>query len=138
MLVKCINNTTQEFELIGLNDNDREPIISNYYSNIDEKCIYSIDVNECYNVYAIALINNELHYLLIGNLGYPQFYKVKLFEIVENDIFDLNVAIYYDNEFISYLITSEYLSNIETIKKIIRKDPNELIKFYDFTKFNKS
>lgn len=138
MLVKCINNTTYEFELIGLNDNDGEPITSNYYSNIDEKCTYSIDVNECYNVYAIALINNELHYLLIGNLGYPQFYKVKLFEIVENDIFDLNVATYYDNEFISYLITSEYLSNIETLKRIIRKDPNELIKFYDFTKFNKS
>lgn len=138
MLVKCINNTTYEFELIGLNDNDGEPITSNYYSNIDEKCTYSIDVNECYNVYAIALINNELHYLLIGNLGYPQFYKVKLFEIVENDIFDLNVATYYDNEFISYLITSEYLSNIETLKRIIRKDPNELIKFYGFTKFYKS
>lgn len=134
MLVRCINNVTYKFELIGVNDDEGDPILSNYYSNIGEKCTYSIDVNECYNVYAIAMINNELHYLLIGNLGYPQFYKVKLFEIVENDIYDLNIVKTFDNEFISYLITNDYLSNIETIKKIIRKDHNELSKFYNYTK----
>lgn len=134
MLVRCINNVTYKFELIGVNDDEGDPILSNYYSNIGEKCTYSIDVNECYNVYAIAMINNELHYLLIGNLGYPQFYKVKLFEIVENDIYDLNIVKTFDNEFISYLITNDYLSNIEAIKKIIRKDPNDLSKFYNYTK----
>lgn len=113
------------------------PIISNYYNNIGEKYTYSIDVDECYNVYAIAMINNELHYLLIGNLGYPQFYKVKLFEIVENDIYDLNTVKTFDNEFISYLITNDYLSNIETIKKIIRKDDEELLKFYNYIKIKK-
>lgn len=137
MIVKCINNITNKFELIGVNDNEGVPIISNYYSNSGEKCTYSIEINECYNVYAIAMINGELHYLLIGSLGFPQFYKVKLFKIVENDIFDLNVVSFYNNEFISYLITDDYLSNIETIKKIIRKDSNELIKFYNHTKLKK-
>lgn len=137
MIVKCINNITYEFELIGVNDDEGVPIISNYYSNSGEKCIYSIEINECYKVYAIAMINGELHYLLIGSLGVPQFYKVKLFEIVENDIFDLNVVSFYNDEFISYLITDDYLSNIETIKKIIRKDSNELIKFYKYTKLKK-
>lgn len=134
MLVRCINNVTYKFELIGVNDTEGDPITSNYYSNIGEKCTYSIDVNESYKVYAIAIINGELHYLLIGNLCYPQFYKANLFEIVENDIFDLNLVSVYNNEFISYLIADEYLSNIETIKKIIRKYPNELSKFYNYTK----
>lgn len=137
MIVKCINNITYEFELIGLNDKDGDPIIFNYYNNIGEKCTYSIDVDECYNVYAIAMINNELHYLLIGNLGYPQFYKVKLFKIVENDIYDLNIVKTFDNEFISYLITNDYLSNIETIKKIIRRDDEELLRFYNYSKIKK-
>lgn len=137
MIVKCINNITYEFELIGLNDKDGDPIISNYYNNIGEKCTYSIDVHECYNVYAIAMINNELHYLLIGNLGYPQFYKVKLFKIVENDIYDLNIVKTFDNEFISYLIANDYLSNIETIKKIIRRDDEELLRFYNYSKIKK-
>jgi len=39
-----------------------------------------------------------------------------------------------DNKFISYLITNDYLSNIEIIKKIIRKDGNALSKFYDYIK----
>lgn len=134
MVVKCINNITFEFELLGINDDFGDPIISNYFNICGDKCVYSIEVNECYKVYAIAMINGKLHYLLLGSTGFPQFYKANLFQIIENDIFELNFVSYFENEFISYLISNEYLSNVEIIKKIIRKDSVELLNFYKYTK----
>ena len=122
MVVKCINNITFEFELLGINDDFGDPIISNYFNICGDKCVYSIEVNECYKVYAIAMINGKLHYLLLGSTGFPQFYKANLFQIIENDIFELN------------FVSNEYLSNVDIIKKIIRKDSVELLNFYKYTK----
>lgn len=134
MIVKCTINECINPKLILFDYNNDKENFHNFY-NLDETYgEYAVEVNEVYRVFAIAVIDEEVYYLVSDRNNNPQFYPSNIFQIIDGELDYLNLIKEYENEFLKYLISDDFLQDINFLKEILSKKVDSINKFYEYVK----